>query len=91
MCDTADAWIVEFTHRVSRGELATFGRVRLDGWPIALEAELAAKILLADLHDLDDRSDEERMTARIVARRSMVVDDLRHLHEKIDEARRIFR
>jgi hypothetical protein len=83
MCDTLTSWIANLYDRLERGDLAAIGLVYLQGWPIALEAELAAKILLADLEDLEDRPADERMSAPTVARRVMLLDDLRQLRERI--------
>jgi hypothetical protein len=83
VCDNAEAWIAELYGRIERGDLTTLGLVHLEGWPIALEADLAAKILLADLEELEDSSVEEPMNTSIIARRSMLLDDLCQLRERI--------
>jgi hypothetical protein len=83
MCDNMTTWIDELNDRIGRGDLAAIGLVHLEGWPISLEAELAAKILLADLEDLDDLPVDERARAPIAARRLMLLDDLRQLRARI--------
>ena len=51
--DDLGAWIAELRGRVARGDLVALGRVELDGG-IILAADLAARIMLADLDHYED-------------------------------------
>ena len=80
--DDLVAWIADLRGRVARGELAALGRVELDGG-IILVAELAARILLADLDHYDTLPPTRRRDLAVVARREALLRDLRRLREQI--------
>lgn len=80
--DDLDGWIAELRDRVARGELdgrtsVTIGGLRLPS------AELAARIMLADLDHYDDLSPEERSDWLLEARRLMLLGDFRQLREQL--------
>ena len=75
-------WIAELRGRVARGELAALGRVELDGGVI-LVAELAARILLADLDHHDDVARERLGDLCLQARREALLRDLARLRKQI--------
>ena len=75
-------WIAELRRRVARGEFA-------DGGPIAVgsvalpSVELAVRIMLADLDHYDDLTPEVRRDLLTMARRRLLLVDLRRLREQI--------
>ena len=80
--DDLATWIADLRSRVARGELAAPGRVELDGG-IILVAELAARVLLADLDHYDDLPPTWRRDLAVVARREALLRDLRRLRGQI--------
>ena len=80
--DKLVAWIGELRGRVARGELDGLGRVELDGG-IILVANLAARILLADLDHYDNLAPKWRRDLAVVARREALLRDLRRLRDQI--------
>ena len=81
--DELTAWIEELRRRVDRGELD--GRTPIDvGRGCVLpSAELAAKIMLADLDHYDDLTLETRQDPLVVARWRLLLEELRRLREQI--------
>ena len=80
--DDLGAWIAELRARVAHGDLVAVGRVELDGG-IILAAELAARIMLADLDHYEDLPLTWRGDLAVVARREALLRDLRRLREQI--------
>ncbi len=79
--DDLDAWIRGLRARLERGHV--------DGGPVTTHggtlpsAELAAKVMLADLDHYDDLPLERRRNPSVVARRRWLLEDLRQLREQI--------
>ena len=80
--DDLIAWIADLRARVARGELGGLGRVELDGG-IMLTAQLAARILLADLDHFDDLTPTQRRDLSVRARREALLRDLTRLRKQI--------
>ena len=80
--DDLVAWIAELRGRLARGDLAALGRVELDGG-IILTADMAARIMLADLDHYEDLPPTWRGDLAVVARREALLRDLRQLREQI--------
>ena len=75
-------WIAELRSRLARGEFADGGPIEVGG--VALSSvELAVKVMLADLDHYDDLSLEQRRDLLTVARRRLLLEDLRRLREQI--------
>ena len=79
--DDLVAWIDELRARVARGELD--GRGRFDVDTGALDVDLAARIMLADLDHDSDLTPEQRRDPFSIERRRLLVADLRRLREHL--------
>ncbi len=75
-------WIAELRRRVARGEFADGGPIEVGGLVLP-SVELAVKVMLADLDHFDDLSLERRRDLLTVARRRLLLEDLRRLREQI--------
>jgi hypothetical protein len=80
--DDLPAWIAGLRGRVTRGELAGRGPVEVGG-RAALPAELAARLMLADLDHHHDLPAARRRDLLVVARRRFLLRDLRRLRAQI--------
>ena len=80
--DDLPAWIDGLRGRVERGELADLGPIEVAGGTLE-SVELAARIMLADLDHYDDLTLETRRDLLVVARRRLLLEDLRRLREQI--------
>jgi hypothetical protein len=80
--DDLAAWLAELRGRVARGELAGRGPIEVAGGTLA-SVELAARVLLADLDHYEDLSLARRRDPLVVARRRLLLEDLRRLREQI--------
>ncbi len=75
-------WITELRRRLARGEFADGGPIEV-GDVVLSSVELAVKVMLADLDHYDDLSLEQRRDLLTVARRRLLLEDLRDLREQI--------
>ena len=80
--DDLDAWIAALRDRAARGELDGRTPIVIGGLRLP-SADLAARIMLADLDHYDDLAPEQRRDMLIEARRMMLLGDLRQLREQI--------
>jgi hypothetical protein len=80
--DDLAAWLAELRGRVARGELAGRGPIAVAGGTLP-SVELAARVLLADLDHYDDLSPARRRDPLVVARRRLLLADLRRFRERI--------
>ena len=81
--DGLDTWTAALRDRLARGELdgrtpVTIGGLRLPS------AELAARIMLADLDHYDDLTPEQRRDMLVEARRLLLLRDFRQLRDLLD-------
>ena len=75
-------WVAELRGRLARGEFADGGPIEVAG--VALPGvELAVKVMLADLDHYDDLGLERRRDPLVVARRRLLLEDLRRLRAQI--------
>ena len=81
--DELTAWIEELRGRLDRGELDDRDPIDLGRGGVLPSAELAAKVMLADLDHYDDLTLEQRRDPLTLARRQLLQDDLRRLKEQI--------
>ena len=81
--DDLTAWIEELRGRLDRGELAGLGPVEVGPGQVLPSAELAAKIMLADLDHYDDLPLQQQRHPLAVARRRLLLEDLRRLKQQI--------
>ncbi len=75
-------WIAELRDRLARGEFRDGGPIEVGGVAVP-SVELAVKVMLADLDHYDDLSLKRRRDLLTVARRRLLLEDLRHLREQI--------
>jgi hypothetical protein len=80
--DNLDAWIAELRDRLARGELDGGAPIEIGGLRLP-SAQLAARIMVADLDHYDDLSPEERGDWLVEARRGMLLRDFRRLRALI--------
>ena len=73
----------EFRTRLERGELARRGRVELPSWRTLVDAELATRVVLADVDHLNYLA-EHRKRPVSAARWEAAVAELRHLKQALD-------
>ena len=78
-------FIREVRGRLARGDFAGLGPVGVHGG--TLDASLAVRIMLADWHHFDDLPAAQRDDMLLVARRRLVLSDLRALVATLDERR----
>ena len=75
-------WIAELHRRVARGEFADGGPIEVGGVTLP-GVELAVRVVLADLDHYDDLTLEQRRDLLVVARRRLLLEDLRRLRAQI--------
>ena len=75
-------WIGELRRRVAHGEFADGGPIEVGG-VVLPSVELAVKVMLADLDHYDDLGLERRRDPLVVARRRLLLEDLRRLRAQI--------
>ena len=76
------AWIAELRGRLARGEFADGGPIEVGGVSLP-GVELAVRVVLADLDHYDDLTLEQRRDLLVVARRRLLLEDLRRLRAQI--------
>ena len=75
--------VAELRTRLERGELARRGRVELPSWRTLVDAEVATRVVLADVDHLHYLS-EHRKRPVSAARWELAVAELRHLKQALD-------
>ena len=80
--DDLDAWTAELRDRVTRGELDRLTPITLGGLRLP-SAELAARIMLADLDHYAELAPDQRRDMLVEARRLMLLRDFRQLREQL--------
>ena len=77
------AMVRDLRERLERGDFAGRGSIELDGIGVVSSVELAVKLMLNDVDHYDDLSPKRRRDPLIVARRRLLLEDLRRLSEQI--------
>ncbi len=80
--DNLAAWIDALRERVARGEMDRRMPITIGGLPLS-SAELAARIMLADLDHYNDLPPEHRRDLLVEARHRLLLDDFRQLREQL--------
>ena len=75
-------WIAELRGRLARGEFADGGPIEVAGVTLP-RVELAVRIMLADLDHYDDLALDRRRDLLVMARRRLLLEDLRRLREQL--------